>query len=171
MLDAHVMSATQMGVVGSALLFVYSFGRFTNGFLADRCNIARFMSTALLLSALANLALGFNGHFRVFLVIWAINGWFQSVGSAPSVVALSQWFAKKERGTRYGIWSSSHAIGEGITFIATSALVSWLGWRWGFFGPGLICTAAALVLYHTLADRPQTYGLPPVSQYKQEPPE
>src|SRR5664279_5335881 len=45
MLDEGVMSATQMGVVGSALLFVYSVGKFTNGFLADRCNIARFMST------------------------------------------------------------------------------------------------------------------------------
>ena len=171
MLDAQVMSATQMGIVGSALLFVYSVGRLTNGFLADRCNIARFMSTALLLSAVANLALGFNGHFGAFLALWALNGWFQSVGSAPSVVALSHWFGKKERGTRYGIWSASHAIGEGITFIGTSALVSWLGWRAGFFGPGLICGVAALVLYHTLADRPQTYGLPPISEYKQEPPE
>ena len=58
MLDEGVMSATQMGVVGSALLFVYSVGKFTNGFLADRCNIARFMSTGLLLSGAANLLLG-----------------------------------------------------------------------------------------------------------------
>src|SRR5207249_10688093 len=100
MLDAGVMSATQMGNVGSALLFVYSFGRFTNGFLADRCNIARFMSAALSLSAVANLALGLNGDFQIFLVIWALNGWFQSVGSSPSVVALSHWFGERERGTR-----------------------------------------------------------------------
>lgn len=168
LLDAGIMNATQMGLVGSALLIVYSVGRLTNGFLADRCNIARFMSTALLLSSLANIALGFNKLFVVFFALWALNGWFQSVGSAPSVVALSHWFGRKERGTRYGIWSASHSIGETITFAGTAALVAALGWSWGFFGPGLICFIASLILYHTIADRPQTYGLPPISEYKNE---
>jgi OPA family sugar phosphate sensor protein UhpC-like MFS transporter len=171
MLDQGVMSATQMGVVGTSLLFVYSIGKFTNGFLADRSNIARFMSTALLLSAAVNLLLGFNGAFAAFLILWGLNGWFQSVGSAPSVVALSHWFSKKERGTRYGIWSASHSIGEGITFVGTAALVAAFGWRWAFWGPGLVCVIAALLMYLTLADRPPTYGLPPINQYKNEPPE
>jgi MFS transporter, OPA family, sugar phosphate sensor protein UhpC len=171
MLDEGVMSATQMGLVGSALLFVYSAGKLFNGFLADRCNIARFMSTGLLLSGVANVLLGFNPVFSIFLLLWGLNGWFQSVGSAPSVVALSHWFGKAERGTRYGIWSSSHSIGEGLTFVGTAFLVSAFGWRWGFWGPGLVCALVALVLYHTLGDRPQTYGLPPVHDYKNEPPE
>jgi len=168
LLDAGIMSATQMGLVGSALLLVYSVGKLLNGFLADRCNIARFMSTALLFSALANLALGFNTVFAVFLILWALNGWFQSIGSAPSVVALSHWFGRKERGTRYGIWSASHSIGEGMTFAGTAALVSLLGWRWGFWGPGLLCLLASLILYRTIADRPQTFGLPSIAAYKGE---
>jgi OPA family sugar phosphate sensor protein UhpC-like MFS transporter len=171
MLEEGVMSPTQMGLVGSALLFIYSVGKFTNGFLADRCNIARFMSTGLLLSGAANLLLGFNPVFGIFLLLWGLNGWFQSVGSAPSVVALSHWFAKKERGTRYGIWSASHSIGEGLTFVGTAVLVASFGWRWGFWGPGLVCLLASLVLYRTLGDRPQTYGLPPINVYKNEPPE
>ena len=171
MLDGHVLDAKQMGLMGSALLFVYSIGKLTNGFLADRCNIARFMSTALLLSAMVNLLLGFNTWFASFLVLWALNGWFQSVGSAPSVVALSHWFAKTERGTRYGLWSASHSLGEGLTFVGTAVLVSAFGWRWGFWGPGLACFVGALVMYRTLADRPQTYGLPAIGQYKNEPPE
>lgn len=169
LLEAGILNATQMGLVGSALLFVYSFGKLFNGFLADRANIARFMSTALLLSALVNIALGFNTLFGVFLALWALNGWFQSIGSAPSVVALSHWFGRKERGTRYGIWSASHSIGEGLTFAGTAALVAGFGWRWGFLGPGLACLAAALLLYHTIADRPQTFGLPSISEYKNEP--
>jgi OPA family sugar phosphate sensor protein UhpC-like MFS transporter len=169
LLDAGIMNATQMGLVGSALLLVYSVGKLINGFLADRCNIARFMSTALLFSALANLALGFNTMFGVFFVLWALNGWFQSIGSAPSVVALSHWFGRKERGTRYGIWSASHSIGEGVTFAGTALLVSLLGWRWGFFGPGLLCLLASLILYRTIADRPQTFGLPSIAAYKREP--
>jgi OPA family sugar phosphate sensor protein UhpC-like MFS transporter len=169
LLDAGIMSATQMGLVGSALLFVYSFGKLINGFLADRCNIARFMSTALLFSALVNLALGFNEMFLLFFALWGLNGWFQSIGSAPSVVALSHWFGLKERGTRYGIWSASHSIGEGLTFAGTAFLVSLTGWRWGFWGPGLLSLIASLVMYHTIADRPQTLGLPSISKYKGDP--
>jgi len=73
--------------------------------------------------------------------------------------------------TRYGIWSASHSLGEGLTFVGTAVLVANFGWRWGFWGPGLVCLLAGLVLYHTLGDRPQTYGLPPVHVYKNEPPE
>ncbi len=169
MLEAQVMSATEMGTVGFTLLIVYAVGKLVNGFLGDRCNIARFMATGLLLSALANLALGFNPIYSVFLLLWGLNGWFQTVGSAPSVVALSHWFAKKERGTRYGIWSASHSIGEGLTFAGTATLVSVLGWQWGFWGPGIVCLLASLVLYHTIADRPQTLGLPSIADYTNEP--
>jgi MFS transporter, OPA family, sugar phosphate sensor protein UhpC len=168
LLDAHILDATQMGLVGSAMLAVYAVGKFVNGMLADRSNIRRFISVALLACAVVNLALGASKAFVVFLVLWGVNGWFQSFGSAPSIVALSQWFTVGERGTRYGIWSASHSIGEGLTFLVTSSLISRFGWRWGFLAPGILGTVAAFVLLRTLADRPQTYGLPPVYEYKGE---
>jgi OPA family sugar phosphate sensor protein UhpC-like MFS transporter len=43
-----------------------------------------------------------------------------------------------------------------------------MGWRMGFIGPGIACVVVAAVMYFTLSDRPQTYGLPPVSDYKQD---
>ena len=72
--------------------------------IADHTNVRKFLSTGLLLSALLNLALGFVTGFQLFVVLWALNGWFQSMGAAPSGVALTHWFAAHERGTRYGIW-------------------------------------------------------------------
>jgi OPA family sugar phosphate sensor protein UhpC-like MFS transporter len=168
MLDAGIVDAQQLGIIGSALLYVYAFGKFANGFLSDRANIRRFMSTALMLSAVVNLIFGMANLFYAFVILWAFNGWFQSVGSAPSVVSLCQWFSNKERGTRYGIWAGAHNIGEGLTFIGTSALISAMGWRMGFIGPGIACVVVAAVMYFTLSDRPQTYGLPPVSDYKQD---
>ena len=168
MMDAGIVDASQLGIIGAILLYVYAFGKFFNGFLSDRANIRRFMSTALLFSAIVNLIFGFNNFFIVFAVLWAFNGWFQSIGSAPSVVSLCQWFSNKERGTRYGIWAGAHNIGEGITFIGTSFLISLLGWRWGFWGPGIVCILISITLFFTLADRPQTYGLPHISDYKKD---
>lgn len=167
-LDAGVLSVSEMGIIGSVLLYVYAVGKFTNGMLSDRANIKRFMSIALLLSAIVNIMFGFTNLFIMFVILWGLNGWFQSIGSAPSVVSICQWYSNKERGTRYGIWAGAHNIGEGLTFVVTAFLVSLFGWRAGFIGPGIICIFVALALYNALADRPQTYGLPHVADYKKD---
>lgn len=168
MLDAGVMTASQMGLVGSVMLYVYAVGKFVNGMLSDHANIARFMSWALLLSAVVNLIFGFTSLFFAFVILWGLNGWFQSIGSAPSVVSLCQWFSNRERGTRYGIWAGAHNLGEGLTFVLSAALVSHFGWRAGFAGPGVLCLFVAFIMFRTLGDRPQTYGLPHVAEYKKD---
>jgi len=168
MLDEGVLDATRMGMIGSVMLVVYAVGKASNGFLADRAHIARFMAAGLLVSALANLIFGFSSQFWIFAGLWGISGWFQSMGSAPSVVAISHWFSNRERGSRYGVWSTCHSIGEALTFLLTARLVAGQGWRWGFWGPGLLCVAGALVMLRTLRDRPATYGLPPVEVYRDD---
>jgi len=168
MIDAGILDVTQLGIIGATLLYVYAIGKFVNGFLADRANIKRFMPTALLLSAIVNLLFGLTQYFVVFVILWGLNGWFQSIGSAPSVVSICQWFSNKERGTRYGVWAGAHNIGEGLTFIGTSFLISIWGWNWGFIGPGIACILIAIIMFYTLADRPQTYGLPNVADYKND---
>jgi len=168
MMDAGILDATQLGIIGSLLFYTYAFGKLTNGFLADRANIAKFMSTGLAVSAVVNLFFGFTTVFWVFAVLWAINGWFQSMGSAPAVVSVTQWFSAKERGTYYGIWAASHNIGEGLTFIGTATVVAVWGWEAGFIVPGLICLVVAAIMFFTLKDRPETYGLPNVADFKGE---
>lgn len=165
MLEAGIMGTKEMGQVGFALLMVYALGKLLNGLLSDRANIARFMSTGLLVSALVNLAFGSVSSFWLFTTLWAINGWFQSIGSAPSAVSLCQWFSNRERGSRYGIWAASHNIGEGLTFVGTALLMKAFGWRWAFWGPGALSLVVALILFRTLKDRPATYGLPHVAAY------
>lgn len=169
MIDAGVLTAAELGKIGSILLLVYAFGKFFNGVLADRANIRRFMSAGLILSALVNLAFGFLSGFWVFFVLWALNGWFQAMGAAPSVVTLSQWFSRKERGTRYGVWYVSHSLGEGVTFIATSVVVGHFGWRYGFGTSGVLALAMGIGLLFLLSDRPQACGLPPITEFKREP--
>lgn len=168
MLDAGILGVDEMGIIGSILLYVYAFGKLINGFLADRANIRRFLSWALALSAVTNLLFGFTNWFAAFAVLWALNGWFQSIGSAPCVVSLCQWFSQRERGTRYGLWAGAHNIGEGLTFIGTAFIVEYFGWRWGFWGPGLVCLLVAVILFRNLADRPQTYGLPAIADYNDD---
>ena len=96
--EEGIFSETELGIIGAVLFFTYAIGKFTNGFLADRSNIRRFMSTGLLITALANLCLGFTHSFILFAILWGISGWFQSMGAASCVVGLSRWFENKKRG-------------------------------------------------------------------------
>lgn len=164
--DAGVLSEGELGMIGSGLFITYAVGKLCNGFLADRSNIRRFMSIGLLITALINLVLGFTTSFGFFLVLWAVNGWAQSMGAAPCVVALSRWFGNKERGSFYGFWSSSHNIGEALTFIATSAIVATFGWQWGFKGAGLIGLVGFAIVALFMRDTPQSQGLPSIAEYK-----
>lgn len=154
MLDSGAFDAGQLGLIGSALFFTYAVGKLVNGILADRVNVKRFMIAGLLACSLANLILGFSATFWLFFVLWGLQGWFQSTGAPSCVVSLAHWFSPRERGTVYSLWSTSHNIGEAITFIVTAIVVSACGWQWGFRAAG----AAGLVMCGLLAvfmhDRP-----------------
>lgn len=156
--DEGMFTETQLGIIGSCLFFVYAIGKLTNGFLADRSNVRRFMSTGLLCSALINLCLGFVNSFYVFAFLWGLNGWFQSMGAASGVVSLSRWFEPQKRGTYYGFWSASHNIGEALTFITIAMLVSWAGWRYGLIGAGFIGLLGFGMMIAFMRDTPQSKG-------------
>ena len=87
--EEGIFSETELGIIGSVLFFTYAIGKFTNGFMADRSNINRFMSTGLLITSLVNLALGFTNSFILFAVLWGISGWFQFNGGCILCCRLS----------------------------------------------------------------------------------
>lgn len=147
--DDGFLTESELGIIGSALFFGYAVGKFVNGFLADRVNVRYFMSAALLICAIVNAVLALKVPFLVFVILWAINGWFQSAGAPCSVISLKRWFGNNGFGTMYGFWSASHNIGEAITFIVTAFVVGALGWQMGFLsaaGMGLLGVVIILLL-------------------------
>lgn len=168
MINEGIMDAKQMGNIGFALLITYAIGKFVNGLLADRSNIARIVATGLLGSSMIIIVFGFTSAYWVFLLLWGLNGWFQSMGASPCGASIGQWFSNRERGTRYSIWSMAHSTGEGLTYAIIPFIVAAYGWRYGFWSAGIFCAFVALILYRTLGDRPQTYGLPSIADYKND---
>ncbi|HEX8302702.1 MFS transporter [Sphingomonas sp.] len=166
LIDGGIFTPEDLGNIGSALFYSYAAGKLINGFVADHANVRRFMAIGLVMSALCNIVMGFSTTVAVATIVWGLNGWFQSYGAPASVVALASWFSNKERGRYYGIWSTAHSIGEGLTFLVTASLVATLGWHWGFWGPGIATMVAAVATYFAMADRPRTMGLPAVADWK-----
>ena len=180
LIDEGILSAGQLGLIGSALLFVYAVGKFMNGFIADYCNMKRFMATGLFVSAAVNLIMGALGFFHgpaglpsmlifiAFAVLWGINGWMQSMGSPPGVISLSRWFPRSKRGTYYSIFSSTPYVGEFLSFIITGMVVGAFGWEYGFIvaaAAGLVGSAVILLF---VSDTPESKGLPSIYELSGE---
>jgi len=161
--DAGVLTESELGIIGSTLFFAYAIGKFTNGFISDHSNIRKFMATGLLVSALANLVMGLTSTFIFFAICWGVNGWVQSMGAPSCVVSLSRWYKDSERGSFYGFWSTSHNIGEALTYILTAVVVSCFGWQWGFKTAAIIGIIGAIIIFIFFHDTPESKGLPPVN--------
>ena len=177
LIDGGVLSAAQLGIIGSAFYFVYAAGKFINGFIADYCNVRRFMAFGLAISAGVNLILGFLGLigfgsvvvFTFFALFWGLNGWVQSMGSSPGTISLSRWYPLSLRGRMYSIFSSTPQLGKAVSMIMTGVIVSAAGWQWGFVAAaaaGIIGVACALLF---IADTPESKGLPSVQVLSGEP--
>ncbi len=179
-IDSGTLDATQLGLIGSCLLFAYAIGKFVNGFLADHSNIKRFMATGLIVSTLANALMGIIGAahtviptaviFISFAVLWCLNGWSQSMGAAPAIISLSRWFPLKDRGTYYGFFSASHNIGEFLSFIFVGSVVSLAGWQAGFLGSALAGVIGVITIILFLHDTPESKGLPAIENLAKETP-
>lgn len=173
-LESGALDASQLGLIGSALLFAYAIGKFVNGFLADHSNIKRFMAAGLCVSTVANLLVGVLGFangggfvgnmtlFVAFAVMWGVNGWAQSMGAPPAIIALSRWFPLSIRGTYYGFFSASHNLGEFLSFLFVGAVVGIFGWQWGFVGSSVAGAVGVVIILFLLHDTPESKGLPPI---------
>jgi len=168
LIKQNIFTPAELGTIGSALFFAYAFGKLVNGFLADHANMKWFFGIGVLVSALANIGMGFSTTLWLSILLWGINGWFQSFGAPAGIVSLANWFSDHERGRYYGIWSTAHSIGEGLTFVAVAGVAAMFGWRFGFWGPGALGVCVALLLFVFMRDRPRTMGLPEIGDFKND---
>lgn len=165
LIDGNIFSVEELGMIGAALFYGYAAGKFFNGFLSDHFKPRLFFSASIFLSALINLIMGSSTLLWVSISLWALNGWFQGMAAPSAVITITNWFGLHERGRRYGIWSASHAIGEGLTFYVIAAIVAAYGWRYGYIAPGIICIAVAAWVYSFMRNSPPSIGLPTVNEW------
>lgn len=159
-------SKFEMGWIGTTFAIVYGVGKFLNGYLSDRSDARYFMSFGLLLSAIVCLCMGFCSSLLVFIFLWGLNGWFQSMGWPPCARLITHWFSPSELGSKWALWASSHQIGAISILGLGGFLIERWGWRSAFVVPAFVAMGFSLFLFNRLRDTPKKVGLPPVEEYK-----
>ena len=178
LIDGDVLTAGQLGLIGSSFMFVYAVGKFLNGFIADYCNIRRFMATGLFVSAIVNFLMAVLGIFQnmipsvlifiLFAILWGMNGLSQSMGSAPGVISLSRWFPLSKRGSYYSLFSTSPDIGKFFSYIILGWICGVVGWQFGFLAASIAGLVGAGIILLMVSDTPESKGLPSVQELSGE---
>ena len=162
---------TELGLLGSSLYLTYGIGKFVNGVLADGSDVRKFLPTALIMTAIANLCFALSAVFItpgevsffglptntillwLFVFFWGASGWFQSAGFPAVAKSLTYWYSNSERGTKWSLWSCSHQMGTFLSVIISGYLVAHFGWRMAFFAPATVAILAAIWLFNRLRDK------------------
>ncbi len=166
--EAVGYTKSQIGDFLAVTAIAYGVAKFIMGSVSDRSNPRLFMPTGLILTALVNFAFGSLQNYHLHLALWAMNGLFQGMGWAPCGRSIGHWYSENERGMKFAIWNVATNVGGGLAGVIAAYSAGWLGWRFAFFVPGILALICALYLLLRLRDTPQSVGLPPIEEYRND---
>lgn len=152
-------SKTQVGIIASLFFWVYGIGQLINGYIGDKVSSRLYIFIGLIVTASANILFGFSTSLIIMVVLWAVNGFFQSMLWGPMAKTITYWVSPEKR--------SSAAIGIS-TSIVGGFLMAWglsgqilehLNWKWIFWIPGIFILLYSVVWYAGIRDHPEDIGL------------
>lgn len=144
------ISSSKLGTVGSTFFAIYAVGQLINGLIGDRVSPYKFVTIAILGTAVLNLGISFSRGYFQLLVLWSLNGFFQSMLWGPLMRILSQTFpAERTMQVSTGM-STSMVIGYITSWAIFGRLFLPLPWQTYFFVPALIALLTGSLWASTL---------------------
>lgn len=179
------LTKSDVGLIATMLSVSYGLSKFLMGNVSDRSNPRYFMATGLILSAIINFIFpSFPPSIYLMAILWFVNGWAQGMGWPPCARTITHWFCDSERGTKFAIWNLAHNVGGGIVgpiinlilaFMTTIGIMSFWGDKSAFYiifyAPAFLAFSMGILILIFLRDTPQSCGLPPIEEYKNDYPE
>lgn len=130
-------SKTTLGLIGTSFFAFYALGQLFNGLMGDKLNPRWFVFTGLAVSGILNFSFGFSSSLFMMMVIWAFNGYFQSMLWGPIVRTLSKWIHSGKNNLLAVGMQSSMTIGYLLAWGLSGKIVASAGWKWAFWLPGI----------------------------------
>lgn len=176
LIDEQGFSKGQLGIALSAVSIAYGLSKFLMGSVSDRSNAKYFLSTGLLISALIMFIFGFaswatQSIFIMFVLLF-VNGWAQGMGWPACGRTMVHWFSGNERGKTVSFWNVAHNVGGGLMGSLGVLGMAWFNdWHSVFYVPAAFATFIAVLIFFMMRDTPQSCGLAPIDEYRQDYPD
>lgn len=146
MREDGILTAAQLGFIGSAFSVVYSCGRLFNGILVDRMAPKLLVVAGLFLTAGANLLIGILPPYLLMLVLWCVNAFGQSMLWSAMLRIMTGVYGKAQADRKVPVLVSSVSAGNILGILFSSQLVSWFGIRAAFLVPGVMTAVMGLLI-------------------------
>lgn len=132
------VSVEYVGAASSVFFVTYAIGQLLNGFLGDRLHPHRFVMLALTMTGGINILLAFQKSAPLFLVLWGLNGFCQSMFWGTLLRLLSCYATEGQRKNVSLAMSASTVVG----YLTSWVILSWIFRPFGsapyFLVPGLL---------------------------------
>lgn len=176
MVDHPEYSKETLGGVMTWLSLAYGASKFFMGTVSDRSNPRWFLFLGLILSALIQAYCGIDKSLYASLLpvilLQVLNGWVQGMCWPPCGQTLVHWFSTKERGRTVSFWNIAHNLGGGLApQIALVGVAVFHDWGAKFYVNALVASFIAGMALLFMRDTPQSCGLPPIEEYKNDYPD
>jgi len=133
------MTTGQLGIVGAVFYAVYACGQLVNGYIGDRVLPNRFIMLAFTGTMLCNLGMAFANSLPLMLVLWGLNGCFQSMFWSTIIRILSQNVSAEKRAvTSMGI-SMAMPVAYVVSWSVLGQSLDGESAKWYFLIPAMVC--------------------------------
>ncbi len=96
----------------------------------------------------------------------------QGMGWPPCGRTMVHWWSQKERGGIVSVWNCAHNVGGGIPPLLFLLGMAWFNdWKAALYMPAFGAIVVALFAFAMMRDTPQSCGLPPIEEYKNDYPD
>ena len=162
-----------LGTALTGLSIAYGVSKFLMGSVSDRSNPRYFLPLGLLLSCAIQLVCGMVKAVYVSLfvlvILQTLNGWVQGMGWPPCGKTMVHWFSTRERGLTVSVWNVAHNIGGALVAnLALLGVTLFHDWGAKFYFNALVAAALAVAVVFLLQDTPQSRGLPPIEEHRND---
>lgn len=147
MQEQQIMSASQIGLMGSVFFILYSTGQLLNGFLGDVIPARKMVMTGLFLTALSNIGIGMTQTSSFIIIFWGINGFAQSMLWGPLLRSVSGQFAPERKSFIGSLLVSSVGFGSILGIFAATLAIQYTSLRYAFLIPAGIALTALIAVF------------------------
>ncbi len=162
------LAYTQIGIIFTLFSIVYGISKFFSGTISDRSSPRYFMAFGLIITGALDIIFGLSSSLYLFAMAWLLNAFFQGWGWPPCARLLTHWYSQSERGFWWGLWNTCHNVGGFTIALIVPIAISIWNWRAGMIIPGLIGIVMGLFMINRLRDVPESMGLPPVEEFRDD---
>lgn len=127
-----------LGIASSIYFGTYAVGQLLNGFVGDRVSPHKFIILALLMTGTINTVLGLQSSGAVFLLLWGINGFCQSMFWSTLLRLLSFYSADHEKKHVSTVMTTCSVTGYFMSWVAFGYLFEPYSFRPYFVIPGVL---------------------------------